>query len=68
MVTIQKGVLIQSDPALQQYIKHLDETMELGSKFIIRELDPIHLFIEKSMIASLQSRIEGFLDSLAPES
>lgn len=68
MVTIQKGCLVKSDPALQQYIKHLDETMELGSKFIIRELDETHLFIEKSMVNSLQTRIENFLDSLAPES
>lgn len=67
MVTVQKGVLVKSDPALQQFIKHLDETLGLGSRFIIRELDETHLFIEKSMVKSLQVRIETLLDSLAPD-
>ena len=36
-----------SDPAMKQFLKYLDETRALGSRFVVADLDETHLFIDR---------------------
>ena len=36
MVNVTKGILVECDPAMKQFLLHLDEKFLLGSKFIIQ--------------------------------
>jgi TFIIH basal transcription factor complex TTD-A subunit len=63
MVNLVKGVLITCDPAMRQLLLHLDETGDLGRKFVVRELDETHIFVDKEIIPSLEQRIDVLMDS-----
>ncbi|CAB3402933.1 unnamed protein product [Caenorhabditis bovis] len=67
MVNVKKGVFVTSDPAFRQLLIHLDESRQLGSKFIIRELDETHLFIEKEVLPTLEEKIESIMENMNPE-
>lgn len=66
MVNAQKGVIIKCDPAMHQFLIHLDETKALGSRFMIKKLDDTHIFVEREIIKLLESRIDALMDSLSP--
>ena len=51
-----------SDPAMKQFLLHLDETNRLGKKFIIQDLDDTHLFIAAEVLDTLQNRIDELMD------
>ncbi|CAI5444698.1 unnamed protein product [Caenorhabditis angaria] len=68
MVNVKKGVILTSDPAFRQLLIHMDESRQLGSKFIVRELDETHLFIEKDVIPILEERVESIMEQMNPES
>ena len=36
MVNVTKGVLVKCDPAMKQFLLHLDETLGLGTKFVVQ--------------------------------
>ena len=36
MVNVMKGVLVKCDPAMKQFLLHLDEKLKLGSKFVLQ--------------------------------
>jgi TFIIH basal transcription factor complex TTD-A subunit len=36
MVNVTKGVLVECDPAMKQFLLHLDEKLTLGSSFVIQ--------------------------------
>jgi len=59
-----KGVLVECDPAMRQFLLHLDETKGLGRAFIIQDLDETHLFIEQEILPILQDKIDGLMDKL----
>ena len=62
MVNVAKGVLLKcSDAAIKQFIKHLDENNALGRKFIIHDLDDIHLFIQGDVTRSLQVKLDELM-------
>jgi len=65
MVNVTKGILIECDPAMKQFLLHLDENNELGKKFIIQDLDETHLFISSDILPTLQDRIDGLMDKLS---
>ncbi|CAP33501.1 Protein CBG15257 [Caenorhabditis briggsae] len=67
MVNVKKGVLVTSDPAFRQLLIHLDDSRQLGSKFIVRELDDTHLFIEKDIVPMLESKVEQIMENMNPE-
>lgn len=67
MVNVKKGVLINCDPALKQFIKHLDEKLSLGDRFIIEELDDRHLFVESEYVARIERKIEAMMDQLTAD-
>ena len=55
---------IASDPAMKQFLLHLDETKELGRPFVIQDLDETHLFINGDVLETLQESIDDLMDRL----
>jgi TFIIH basal transcription factor complex TTD-A subunit len=58
---------LRSDPAMRRFLLHLDETLALGSKFVLHDLDETHLFIETEILPVLQERIDELMEQLAPD-
>lgn len=54
-----------SDPAMKQFLLHLDETLGLGRKFIIQDLDETHLFISSDIVETLQAKFDDMMDQLS---
>lgn len=54
-----------SDQAMKQFLLHLDETLKLGRKFIIQDLDENHLFISADIIDVLQAKIDDLMDQIS---
>ena len=65
MVNVTKGILVECDPAMKQFLLHLDEKFLLGSKFIIQDLDETHLFISPEVIEMLKSQIDDLMDKIS---
>lgn len=65
MVNVQKGVLVECDPAMKQFLMHLDEKNTLGQKFIIEDLDETHLFLSSDIIKTLQEKVDDLMDQLS---
>ena len=63
MVNVIKGVLVKCDPAMKQYLLHLDETNALGKKFILQDLDETHLFVAEEVIPYIQDKIDELMDA-----
>ena len=49
---------------MKQLLLHLDETEELGRKFVIQDLDETHLFINQEVLELLQESIDDLMDRL----
>ncbi|KAL3052447.1 general transcription factor IIH subunit 5 [Gymnodraco acuticeps] len=62
MVNVHKGVLVECDPAMKQFLLFLDEKMALGKKFILKDLDDTHLFILEEVVKTLQERVGELMD------
>ncbi|KAH1025565.1 hypothetical protein HUJ05_010267 [Dendroctonus ponderosae] len=56
---------MENDPAMKQFLLHLDETLKLGRKFIIQELDEHHLFISADILVTLQAKIDDLMDQIS---
>ena len=54
-----------SDPAMKQFLLHLDEKLILGRKFIIQDLDEKHLFISTDIVETLQVKIDDLMDRIS---
>jgi TFIIH basal transcription factor complex TTD-A subunit len=54
-----------SDPAMKQFLLHLDEKLLLGRKFIIQDLDETHLFVSVDIIDTLQIKIDDLMDRIS---
>jgi len=65
MVNVTKGVLVKCDPAMKQFLLHLDETFALGRKFVLNDLDDKHLFISADIVKTLQDKIDELLDKIS---
>ncbi|XP_067845254.1 general transcription factor IIH subunit 5 isoform X1 [Heptranchias perlo] len=62
MVNVLKGVLIECDPAMKQFLLYLDDTNALGKKFIIQDLDETHLFVLAEVVHILQEKVGDLMD------
>ncbi|XP_036941616.1 general transcription factor IIH subunit 5 [Acanthopagrus latus] len=62
MVNVHKGVLVECDPAMKQFLLFLDEKMALGKKFILKDLDDTHVFILQEVVQTLQERVGELMD------
>lgn len=67
MVNVKKGVFVTCDPAMRQLLLHLDETRTLGTKFVVKELNDTHIFVDREIIPSLEQKIDSLMDSLSPD-
>lgn len=56
---------LSSDPAMKQFLLHLDETNAFRKKFIIEDLDETHVFIAADMLEVLQTRIDDLMDAIS---
>lgn len=65
MVNVMKGILVECDPAMKQFLLHLDESEAFGRKFVIQDLDDTHLFISSEILPVLQDRIDDLMDKLS---
>lgn len=54
-----------SDPAMKQFLLHLDETLALGRKFIFQDLDETHLFISSDIVETLQAKFDDMMDQIS---
>lgn len=50
---------------MRQFLLHLDETLALGRKFIIHELDDTHLFISPDILDTLQAKVDDLMDQIS---
>lgn len=60
-----KGILVECDPAMKQFLLHLDDSNALGKKFIMQDLDETHLFISSDILDTLQNQINELMDKLS---
>ena len=60
MVNVLKGVIIECDPTVKQFLLHMDEKNILGDK-----LDATHLFVSTKVIRTLQSKLWELMDKLS---
>ncbi|XP_014237846.1 general transcription factor IIH subunit 5 [Trichogramma pretiosum] len=65
MVNLLKGILVECDEAMKQFLLHLDESMTLGKKFIIQDLDDTHLFISADILDALRAQIDDLMDKIS---
>lgn len=50
---------------MKEFLIHLDETLAIGKKFIIQDLDETHLFISSDVIETLYNRIDELMDKIS---
>lgn len=50
---------------MKQFLLHLDETIALGRKFIIQDLDETHLFISADILEVLQDKVDDLMDQIS---
>lgn len=65
MVNVDKGILVECDPAMKQFLLQLDDTKALGRKFVIKDLDDTQLFISADILETLQDQVDGLMDKLS---
>mgnify|MGYP001146403051 CR=1 FL=1 len=57
MVTASKVVLLKCDPAMHQYVLHLDANNY--KKFVIENLDETHMLIDENYVDFIKTKIEA---------
>ena len=50
---------------MKQFLLHLDETLALGKRFVLNDLDENHLFINADIIKTLQDKIDELMDKIS---
>jgi len=65
MVNVTRGILIECDEQMKQFLMHLDEERSLGRSFIQKNLDDTHLFISADIIAELKTKIDDLMDKIS---
>ncbi|CAD7691576.1 unnamed protein product [Nyctereutes procyonoides] len=60
-----RAVLVESDPAMKQFLLYLDESNALGKKFIIQDIDDTHVFVIAELVNVLQERVGELMDQNA---
>ena len=64
MVNVIKGILVECDAAMKQFLLQLDDKNTLGKKFVINDLDDTHLFISADIIETLKTQINDLMNRL----
>ncbi len=58
-------LFVFSDPAMKQFLLHLDDSNALGKKFVMQDLDETHLFISSDIVDTLHNQINELMDRLS---
>ncbi|KJE88626.1 hypothetical protein CAOG_00252 [Capsaspora owczarzaki ATCC 30864] len=59
---VHKGVLIECDAAIKQFLLHLDSQQPSETRFIIADVDETHLFVDPPSLPMLQTKLDEMLD------
>ena len=65
MVNVAKGSLIKCDPAVKQYLVHLDEKLDSKDRFILNNLDDQHLFVQTSSVPMIKKLLQEQIDKIS---
>ena len=60
MVNVVKGVLVECDPAMKQFLLHLDEKHSLGGPFVIQGKTISSVLIDATLCFLHLSKVVGF--------
>lgn len=47
---------------MKQFLLHLDETMALGQKFILQDLDETHVFVSSDVPEKLKVKLDELME------
>lgn len=64
MVVSDKGVLIECDPQMKQFILYLDEKRPSGSKLVLKDLDATHVFVESKCVDFIKTQIDDLMEQV----
>lgn len=64
MVVSDKGVLIECDPQMKQFILFLDEKQPIGSKIVLKDLDATHVFVESKYVDQIKTQIDDLMEQV----
>lgn len=64
MVVSDKGVLIECNPQMKQFILYLDEKQPVGSKLVLKDLDATHVFVESKYVDLIKTQIEDLMEQV----
>lgn len=64
MVHVLRGVLVECDPQMKQFLLHLDATDALNTKFVLQDLDSTHLFVSSDCIDLLKTKIDDLMEQV----
>lgn len=64
MVVSDKGVLIECDPQMKQFILYLDEKRPIGSKLVLKDLDATHVFVESKFVDFIKTQIDDLMEQV----
>eukprot|EP00897_Mesotaenium_endlicherianum_P001211 jgi/Mesen1/1117/ME000123S00290 len=67
MVNAVKGVLVECDIPMAQYIISLDNMRRPAEKFILVRLDDTHLLVQPDAAAMIQHKVREWMDALTYE-
>lgn len=54
-----------SDSTMKQFLLFLEDTGELGGKFVLEDLDETHILIDSDFVDKLKERIDDLMDKLS---
>lgn len=64
MVVSDKGVLIECDPQMKQFILYLDDKQPAGSKLVLKDLDATHVFVESKYVELIKTQIDDLMEQV----
>lgn len=64
MVVVDKGVLIECDPQMKQFILYLDDKRPIGSKLVLKDLDATHIFVDSKYVDFIKTQIEDLMEQV----
>lgn len=62
MVVSDKGVLIECDPQMKQFILYQDDLRPPGQKIVLKDLDATHVFVDSNSTEFLREKIDALLE------
>jgi len=50
---------------MKQFLLHMDETLKLGTKFVVQDLDERHLFVTPDAVDRIKEKIDDLMDAVS---